>query len=180
MDGWLACIDSNKSFYVSVQVIVSFIQFSRVFSRVFRNFFVSLCSCLFNKYVTQLEFQRESPWVSWHARCGCGCNAIHEQSINLLLHTLTTYHHIVFFNIKMFAHEEAIRSTSLKWFFSPSPSPSLSFSHGVLFYSRFRLIFEHIFRGIATLWLNKILCPIVIVSWCSFNFRCSVCRVFFL
>lgn len=56
---------------------------------------------------------------------------------------------------------------------------SLSFSHGVVFYSRFRLIFEHIFRGIATLWLNKILCPIVIVSWCSFNFRCSVCRVFF-
>lgn len=149
---------SNDPFNVASLATTAINHFMFQFRLLFRlsNLFVLLvCSCLFNKYVTQLKFQRTKFYDTHISHGICDVlDATHEASINLLLHTLTTFHRI--FQYKKFL---------AAW---RKPSHQLAQNDLASCFPSFTSCTS--FRCVATLWLNKILCPIVTVSWCSFNF----------
>lgn len=91
-------------------------------------------------------------------------NATHEPSINLLCHAHNVSSYCIFQYEGILAHRKT-RKPSHQLAQNDSLIPCQTFSHFIHF----------VFRFAASLWLNKILCPIVIVSWCSFNFCWSVC-----
>lgn len=109
-------------------------------------------------------------------------NAVHEPSINLplllLLGMFTTYHRITFFNIRIFLPMRG-QSYHINWlkmthffFFILSCVSHPKYTSRRTHKHKHKHTYSVCFRCAVALWLNKILYPIVVVSWCSFNFCC--------